>query len=202
MAQHIPEQIEGKALDCFKAIDFPTIAEADHFFEQAKTRLLDVNRWHEITGTPSAQFAVMDEHGFPLERHVQKGDYIRIDIPGPGLPSADGYDWVQVESIRDEFDADGRRISITLRPSPDPTNDNTDTAHFFKRLATSSILIEQKNKHIFLHYAGRNEIVNTENSSILDNLRNFMVGIGAKMGASFPQWKALIEGLGDFRPKQ
>ncbi|MVZ67432.1 hypothetical protein GQF61_16375 [Sphingobacterium sp. DK4209] len=197
MAEQIPEQIEGKAFDYFKSVDFSSITEADQFFQKAKNRLLDVNHWDDIAGTPSATFKTKDEYGLELDRPVRQGDYIQIDIPGPGLPSAEGSDWVRVESINEESTAESRQICLTLRPSPDPTSENTDTAHFFKRLATSSILIEQKDKHIFLHYAGRNEVINTDNSSLMDNVRNFMIGLGAKMGASFPQWKALVEGLGN-----
>lgn len=199
MRTPIPEQIEGKALDCFKSIDFPSLSDSEYFFEQAKIKLLDVNNWHQITGRPSADFQIMDSFGLPLDRTVEKGDYIRIDIPGPGLPSAGGYDWVQVENIDHQADEHSQRITLTLRPSHDPTTDNSDTAHFFKRLATSSILLEKTGKRIFIHYAGRNEVVNTDNDSILDNFRNFMVGLGAKMGASFPQWQALVEGLGNSR---
>lgn len=197
MAEQIPEQIEGKAFDYFKSVDFSSTTEADQLFQKAKNKLLNVNHWDDISGTPSATFKTKDEYGLELDRPVRQGDYIQIDIPGPGLPSAEGYDWVRVESINEESTAESRQICLTLRPSPDPTSENTDTAHFFKRLATSSILIEQKDKHIFLHYAGRNEVINTDNSSLMDNVRNFMIGLGAKMGASFPQWKALVEGLGN-----
>lgn len=197
MENNIPKQVEGKSLDCFKSVDLPSHEQAMTFFEHIKSKLLDVNNWNEITKTPSATFTIMDALGQTMERQIQKGDYIRIDIPGPGLPSAQGYDWVHVEDIMESKEDISESILLTLRPSADPTREDTDTAHFFKQLATSSILVERKDKHIFLHYAGRNEIINTDNASMLDNIRNFMVGLGAKMGASFPQWKALIEGLGE-----
>lgn len=197
MEKNIPKQIEGKSLDCFKSVSLPSHEEATTFFERIRSKLLDVNYWNEITKAPSATFTIKDASSRTLERMVQKEDYIRIDIPGPGLPSAKGYDWVQVEDIVETADTEGASILLTLRPCADPTQEGTDTAHFFNRLATSSFLVEQKGRHISLHYAGRNEIINTDNESVLDNLRNFMVGLGAKMGASFPQWKALVEGLGD-----
>ncbi|MBD1431343.1 hypothetical protein H8B06_00765 [Sphingobacterium sp. DN00404] len=197
MEKNIPKQVAGKSLDCFKSVNLSSHEEATRFFERIRSRLLDVNRWNEITKALSATFTIKDASNSTMERIVQKGDYIRIDIPGPGLPSAKGYDWVQVEDITETTDTEGASILLTLRPSADPTQGSTDTAHFFKQLATSSFLVEQKGSHIYLHYAGRNEIINTDNASILDNLRNFMVGLGAKMGASFPQWKALVEGLGD-----
>ncbi len=197
MKKKIPEQVEGKSLDCFKSVNLPSHEEATTFFERIRSKLFDVNHWNEITKAPSATFTIKDASGRTMERTVQQGDYIQIDIPGPGLPSAKGYDWVQVEDITETANTEDASILLTLRPCPDPTQEGTDTAHFFKRLATSSFLVEQKGKHISLHYAGRNEIINTDNESMLDNLRNFMVGLGAKMGASFPQWKALVEGLGD-----
>ncbi|WP_164122940.1 MULTISPECIES: hypothetical protein [Sphingobacterium] len=199
MAEQIPEHIEGRSFDYFKSLDFSSTNEAEQLFEKAKIKLLDVNHWDDISGTPSTVFKIKDEQGLELDRLVQQGDYIQIDIPGPGLPSANGYDWVRVESINEESINEGRHICITLRPSADPTGENNDTAHFFKRLATSSIQMEQKDKHVFFRYAGRNEVINTDNSLLMDNFRNFMVGLGAKMGASFPLWKALIEGLGHMR---
>lgn len=197
MKNHIPEQVTGKSLDCSKSLTLSSQEEATRFFERVRSKLLTVNRWNEITNAPSATFTIVDASGSPLDRTVQKGDTIRIDIPGPGLPSAGGYDWVSVEDITEAVDKEATRILLTLRPCPDPTQANTDTAHFFTQLATSSFLIEQKGRVISVHYAGRNEIINTKNASTLDNLRNFLVGVGAKMGASFPQWKALVEGLAD-----
>jgi len=193
----IPRQFEGKSLDCYKSVTLHSREQAELFYERVKTRLLDVNHWDKIAELPSATFTIKDTAGHTLNRPVQEGDYIQIDIPGPGLPSSKGYDWVQVEQITETIENEDINIILTLRPAPDPTQDLTDTAHFFKRIATSSILLEQKDKNIYLHYAGRNEVINTDNDSILDNFRNFMMGLGAKLGASFPQWKALIEGLGD-----
>src|SRR5690606_14865619 len=120
MAKQIPEQIEGKAYDYFKTVDSSSTTEADQFFQKAKKRLLDVNHWADIAGTPSAKFKTKNEYGLELDRPVRQGDYIQIDIPGPGLPSAEGYDWVRVESINEESTAERQQICITLRPTVDP----------------------------------------------------------------------------------
>lgn len=196
MENNIPEQYTGKTVDYYKSVDFNSRSQADDFFAEAKHKLMDVNNWHRITQGPSAEFCVMDARGRQQQRTIEKHDRIRIDIPGPGLPSSKGYDWVQVEDITEEETPHLKKIVVMLRPCSDPTHAGADTAHFFKNLATSTILIEQKMNNVYLHYAGRNEIVNTDNESNLDNIRNFLVGLGAKLGASYPQWKALIEGLG------
>lgn len=198
MKNTIPEQFTGKSLDYQKSVEFTSGAEADHFFIAARHKLMDVNNWHHITKGLSAVFSVTDENGRQVHKLIEKDDFIKIDIPGPGLPSSDGYDWVRVENMEEEHFPNLKRLILTLRPCADPTNPGTDkdTAHFFKNVATSSILIEQKGHEVYLRYAGRNEVINMENESNLDKIRNFIIGLGAKMGASFPQWKALIDGLG------
>lgn len=195
MKNVIPEQFEGKKLDCFETVHFDTASDSLGFYGIAKQRLLDINNWDNITGIPSATFRLMNSEYQTLDRKIEVGDYIRIDIPGPGLPSSKGYDWVRVENIEEEKTENCQRMALTLRPASDPTNTNPDTAHFFKALATSTILVEQNYLSVSARYAGRNEIVNTENTKFTDNLRNFLVGIGAKLGASFPQWKALVSGI-------
>ncbi len=195
MKSIIPEQFTGKTLDYQQSIDFTTKSQADHFFSRARNRMMDVNNWHHVTKSLSAVFIVVDEKGQQLDKLVEKNDFIKIDIPGPGLPSSKGYDWVKVEDIVDEHFPDLKRSAIILRPCADPTHVGTDTAHFFKNIATSTILIKQKENEVCLRYAGRNEVINIENESNLDKIRNFIIGLGAKMGASFPQWKALIDGL-------
>lgn len=192
----IPRQYTGKALDYSNSVDLASVEEAKDFFNQVRAKLFEVNQWHKMSEGPSAEFCIMDSAGEIQDRKVQKGDYIRINIPGPGLPSSHGYDWVVVEEIQEKNEApDLQTIMLTLRPSPDPTNPLSDTAHFFKAVATSNFLVERQGTQIYLHYAGRNELVNTDNKSNLDNLRNFFIGLTAKMGASFPQWKAVIDGL-------
>jgi len=195
MKNVIPPHTEGKRLDCFESIEFASAEEARRFYEIARDRLLHVQQWAKITDIPSATFTLMDRGRQELDRAAAVGDFIRIDIPGPGLPSSRGYDWVRVEDVARDSTPDYQRTVLTLRPTPDPTNDNPDTAHFFTHLATSTLLVEQRGNSVSAHYAGRNEVVNTENRGIVDNLRNFLVGFTAKMGASFPQWKALVAAI-------
>jgi hypothetical protein len=193
----IPQPYVGKQLDYTRSKTFPTTLEAQQFFDQAQRKLLAVNDWHQITKGPSATFRLMDAHGDPLERHLSRGDLIQIDIPGPGLPSSQGYDWVRVEEIEEKRSLDEQSILLRLRPTTDPKNDLSDTAHFFKAMATSNFLIHLQGREVYFHYAGRNEVINTDNSSTLDNVRNFMVGVAAKLGASYPQWKALVDGFAE-----
>jgi len=51
-------------------------------------------------------------------------------------------------------------------------------------------------------YAGRNEIINVDNENFSDNVRNYLVGLAAKIGASYPQWKSLIKGMANAVAKE
>ncbi|VTR50641.1 Uncharacterised protein [Sphingobacterium thalpophilum] len=196
MKNIIPEQKEGKKLDCFETVDFESTAAASHAFDTVCAHLARVNQWYELAEIPATTFQLTDRSGQPIDRPIQLHDYIRLDIPGPGLPSSDGYDWVTVVNIVDEGTEELKLYALTLKPCPDPRHpDNRDTAHFFEGVSSSTFLIEQRRNSILIQYAGRNEIVNVENSHLTDNIRNFIIGLGAKVGASYPQWKSLVKGL-------
>lgn len=195
MKNIIPPHTQGKKLDCFSSIELDNPTEARRFYTVAQRRLLHVQDWATITAIPSATFKLLDSEANATDRPAAVGDLIRIDIPGPGLPSSQGYDWVRVTDVSQESTDEYQRTALTLRPTADPTNENTDTAHFFTELATSTLLVEQRSNSVSAHYAGRNEHINTENKGLADNFRNFLIGLTAKMGASFPQWKALVAAL-------
>ena len=191
----IPEQLVGKSLDYGREIDLLDETSAYNRYRTISKNLLDVNSWKKLAEGISADFVIVNSNNEVQNRRVRKFDYIRIDIPGPGVPSTDGYDWVQVTAL-DQYDNQNKRKTfISLQPCQDPTNKDNETAHFFKKYTSSNITIKQEGNRITLHYAGRNEVINDDTDNMLDNVRNFIVGLGAKLGASYPQWKALIDGL-------
>ncbi|WP_447767744.1 hypothetical protein [Sphingobacterium faecium] len=196
MKNIIPTQKEGNQLDCFESVEFSNTHIANQAFIKAAYNLLSINDWHKIAEVPAAVFQLVDSDGSSLERPLQLHDYIRIDIPGPGLPRTKGYDWVNVVNLESKNMNEYKILSISLKPCPDPTQpDNKDTAHFFEGIATSTLILEQRNNSLLFQYAGRNEIPNTDNHQVIDNVRNFIMGLGAVLGASYPQWKALIKGF-------
>src|SRR5690554_4149457 len=112
LAGTIPEQFVGKQLDCSKTVELSSVEQAEQHYQVVSERLLNVNRWHQYTQVPSAEFRIVDHLNQFLERPVEQGDTIRIDIPGPGLPSAQGYDWVQVEKIRRDDRGSEKQIAL------------------------------------------------------------------------------------------
>lgn len=189
----IPPQHTGKQLDLDAQAVLPNEEDARIFFELAKRRLLDINHWYEIAEIPVSTFVLTDAYGGEaVKSQPVEGDKIRIDIPGPGPSAGDGYDWVVVEDVTEVSD---ELCSLTLRPTNNPLKLNEETAHFFKDTATSTLIVERKGREVTARYHGRNEVVNTDTDSVVDNTRNAAVGLGAKLGLSYPQWKSLVAGL-------
>jgi hypothetical protein len=173
-----------------------TEEEAKELFVQAKQRLLDINHWEEISEGISASFNLTDNFGNLKIGAPKPGDYLKIDIPGPGPTNGEGHDWVKVEAIEDYSapDAAQESIAVRVRPSHDPRMDE-GTAHFFDGKATSSFVVKRDKNIVSASIHGRNESANTAAKSISDKLRNAVIKIAAAAGFSAIQWKKLAKGL-------
>ncbi|MNK18726.1 hypothetical protein D3C87_369370 [compost metagenome] len=193
--KHIPSQEIGEQMDVVEQRSFEDEIIAIDFFELAKYRLLDVNNWTLLTGSTTSNFKLTNSFGNTLERLVEKGDYIKIDIPGPSASIGEGYDWVFVETIAEEHEAGTDVVSLTVRPAANPLSNNNDTAHFLTEQATSTFQIKRIGRHIYAEEHGRNEQANTYTGNTADNIRNMLVGWAAMLGLSYPQWKSLVSGL-------
>ena len=185
------EEKGGAKSDTDSEASFDNEELAKEFFETVKERLLDVNNWHKRAGQATAKFTLTDNSGVEVQRSVQEGDHFKIDIPGPGTATGDGYDWVRVESIND----DATSLSITVRPATNPTNDKKDIAHFFSDEATSCFEVKREGNKVIAAVHGRNEKPNTGAEKTTDKARNAAVASGAIGGFSKLQWKSLVNGL-------
>lgn len=199
MKDPTPQQYIGKQLDLQAETSLDDVKESKEFFNIVKKRLLRSFEWYDIAKIPAATFVLTDHRGRELLREMRENDLIRIDIPGPGNASGNGFDWVKVEKITGEKneEKDEEFCSITLRPTSNPEEDNDEIAHFFKSMATSTLLVKRQNITVSAEYHGRNELINEDTDNLTDKLRNIIVGLAAKLGLSFSQWKSLIEGLVD-----
>lgn len=191
----IPKQQTGGKLDLATEVAFNTAEESKRFFEIAKNRLLNVNHWDEICLAPASVFRLMNSEGKEIVGSVKEGDFIRINIPGPGTKVGEGYDWVKVETINESTAPEQEMISMTVRPCNHPLRAFSETAHFFKDEATSTFVVKRTDITVAAEVHGRNELANNDTTSVFDNIRNTLVGWSAKLGMSYPQWKLLVEGL-------
>ncbi|GGC70737.1 hypothetical protein GCM10011387_25210 [Pedobacter quisquiliarum] len=195
MEKPVPAQESGSEMNAVEEARFDSAEAANAFYAVAKQRLLDVNKWDEVAKLPSSTFILCDASGERTTRNVQLGDYLKIDIPGPGTSTGDGYDWVQVEFIEEQHLEGADIMSFRVRPTDNPLSPEKAIAHFFDDAATSTFQVKKLGNVVTAEVHGRNETPNTHTDHILDNVRNTMVGLGAKIGASYPQWKGLVAGI-------
>jgi hypothetical protein len=191
----IPKQEKGGQLDVYSDTALESLGDATHFFEVVKTRLLDINLWDEVCKAPSATFRLINNKNQEIIGLAKEGDYIRINIPGPGTKTGEGFDWVRIESITVQKAESTELLSITVRPCNHPLKPKYLIAHFFTERASSTFQIKRMNNKIYAAVHGRNELINNKVGNLLDRIRNTLVGLGAKLGISYPQWKLLVEGL-------
>lgn len=167
-------------------------------FEILKKRFFSINQWESYSGKAFAAFKLYNLYGNPVDREPLKGDFIRIDIPGPGETEAKGYDWVEITDICFYEDSFSESISITCRPSVDPQNEKSlHIAHFYSSAATSTFMITRNIEYLKAAVYGRNEKPN-RNAKFLDVLRNFAIAIGGMIGIAKIQWKQLTDSFLDF----
>ena len=193
----IPEQNSGKAIDAESSVELNNVEDARAFFSVVKKRLQNINEWHELAGDLSAKFQLVDKTGKEINREIQKGDYFKIDIPGPGTQSGDGYDWVQIEEIESLSTEDVESYGLRVRPSQNPQDQdhNREISHFYSPESTSSFTVTREKNKVTAGIYDRNTKPNKAAESIPDKVRDAIVGVAGILSFSKIQWKALIHGL-------
>jgi hypothetical protein len=159
----VPENIQGKPSDMEHSITPESREEAVHVFSIAAQRMLDVNSWHRIGSSVSAKFDLTDFERKTLERPAVQGDFIRIDILGPGSSAGDGYDWVCIEALEDNRNpnAEVESLAMRVRPCRERGMDTKEVAHFFAGEATSTFIVERRENKLTSFCHGRNQELNT-----------------------------------------
>jgi hypothetical protein len=193
----VPKQRAGAKKDIEHVVENTDNDSARKLFMIARNRLVNVNQWHEYATGISAAFRLCDQNGDEVNRTAEKGDYFKIDLPGPGSNEGKGFDWARIEKIEDRSDSTGDQeyIGIRVRPTSNPKEKGEDIAHFFKDDSTSSFVIERRGKLVTAAVYGRNEKPNIQTHNVVDKIRNAVIGATAILGFSNLQWKNLVKGL-------
>ncbi|MEI6948724.1 hypothetical protein V9K67_16140 [Paraflavisolibacter sp. H34] len=191
----IPQNESGIQTDTEASRECATVEEAKQFYELVKERLLHVHRWHDLAGALTAEFQLTDSQGREEKRATREGDYWKIDIPGPGSLTGEGFDWVRVERMEEHEDPYTQRLLIRVRPAPNPQNEDADVAHFLSDEATSSFVVKREATKVTATVHGRNEKPNVDTEAVVDKARNAAVATGAMTAFSKLQWKSLVNGL-------
>lgn len=196
----IPPQIEGAFHDTESQQDISIPEMVAQKYVQLKKRFLDINSWREYCGETSTDFRLYNSAGEFIHRDPEVGDFVRIDIPGPGNFDTKGYDWVEIVKISDKFSKSDETESLLIicRPSIPPNGDTNHIAHFYARESTSSFRIAKGKNFIRAEVYGRNEKPNFSNVGFFNKIRNFLITIGGFAKVTKIQWKCLADGLLDF----
>lgn len=192
--QIIPAQHHGTEIEAEASVELNQADAAEHF-ALAKQRLLNVKMWHNTAGVISADFQIVDAAGKEYDREISKGDFMRVDIPGPGSKEGDGYDWVQVEELKEYNEGDVQSIGFTVRPVPNPLTEKDVVAHFYDSGSTSTFIVTREGTKLSASIIDCNIKPNEEAASLTDKIRNTAVGISAIATFSKVQWQQLANGL-------
>jgi len=191
----VPENVDGKVIDAESFRNLPDAGTAKVVYETARKRLLDVNKWNDISSGLLADFQLSDQSGAAVSGPVRQGFYFRIDIPGPGSDAGDGYDWVFVERIEEYETEDVQSIAVRVRPVANPLGDSLQTAHFYTSEATSTFTVTREKLSVTAAVYDRNIKVNHDSGQLLDRARNMLVGSVGRMAFSKVQWEDLAGAL-------
>ena len=191
----IPGQQKGDEITAETSRELAGLSEATGFFEMVKSRLLRVNDWHELAGEALAKFTLADQDGHPLRGAAREGLLICIDIPGPGNSEAGGYDWVRIEEIKEVDSGEVQSLAMRVRPVAAPLSGEKEPSHFYDRASTSTFSVTREHTRVTAAVYDRNVEPNTEADSLIDKVRNAVVGFFAEKAFSKLQWQSLTDGL-------
>lgn len=194
----VPLQHEGAKKDIEHVVTTQDINDARILFDLARNRLLDINSLGSTMRSGICYiFRLTDQEGNEINRRAEKGDYLKLDIPGPGSAEGKGRDWVYIEALEEIIDPDGMKesIAIRVRPTSHPKEKGENVAHFLKEESTNSIVVIRQGTEVKAVVYARNEVPNTSTSNVLDKVRNAVVAMTAILGFSNIQWKDLVKGL-------
>ena len=191
----VPEQRTGKDIEVKGSVLLPHENAAREFFRIAMDRLQSVSGWARRAGNLSAEFQLTDPEGNIVNRKVSKGDFLRIDIPGPGNASGDGYDWVEVEETELTASPDSDRYSFRVRPAQDPLSRRADIAHFYSGESSSTFTVVREKNVVTAAVYDRNTKPNTEAGTTAGKIRDTLVGAAGLTTFSRIQWENLVNGI-------
>lgn len=192
----IPKQIKGDSHDVVSMKCLDTVDSAEHNYEMVVERLQAVNDWHSYSNKFKGKFKLINPKTEQQSSKLEIGMLIRIEIPGPGTVSGNGYDWTEIVDIQTNTKNDATPFfAMTIKPCSPPNADEKVIAHFFKENASNTFIIRRIGDCIYAEVHGRNETINISDVPLLDSIRNIGINMGSKIGLGGLNWLALTEAL-------
>ena len=193
---NIPAQLKGGchnivSMQCANSVDI-----AIDNFKKLQLRLKSVNEWESFSAKIKAEFFLIDSETTKSTTELKVGNFIKIDIPGPGSPSGSGYDWTEIIDVQNGMEIqDSPFFAFTIRPCPAPDSDEETVAHFYNKESTNTFIVRRIGTCIYAEVHGRNQIENTADAPLLDIVRNKAIAIGSKLGFGSLNWMGFVSAL-------
>ena len=191
----IPKQQTGKAIDAKGSVSLDNEREAKDFYEVVKKRLQNVSHWGELAGNLSANFQLVNKEGIETHKNPEEGNYLKIDIPGPGSKTGQGYDWVQIEEVQNTSEPTLESYGFRVRPAENPQVESNHIAHFYSQESTSTFTVTRNGKSVKAEIYDRNTKPNKDADTTTDKIRDAVVGAAGVLSFSKIQWQNLVQGL-------
>lgn len=166
LPSYIPRQTAGAGTDVINSDTYSSRSAAQSAFNTARSRMLDVNNWNTNVRAETNVNPVMPS--FSLAKDTDGnglagvGDVIKIDPPG-GSPM-----YVRVENV---VDTPGE-FAIQVRPCDSSGNTSGATDHMYTNAATNTFRLTLNGNTVTNGFHGRNEVVNSNTGSTMQNLEN------------------------------
>ena len=192
---NIPSQSFGGFHDTVSMFFSESLEVANEYYKILEARIKAVNVWETYSDQVKAGFALLGVGTCESTADLEIGNFIRIDIPGIGNPSGGGYDWTKIVEIQKGDDADYPFFLFTVKPCSAFGEPEQPIAHFYTEDASNTFIVRKVGTCIYAEVHGRNELENSTNGPLIDNLRNKAVAVGSKLGLGNLNWLGFTESL-------
>jgi hypothetical protein len=189
----VPVNKKGSENDAAAFLICHSETEAFDRFRILSQNLLKINSWKVFAGKNPAEFYIYNMDNLNKYVLAKENDLVKIKIPAPENKLGNGFDWVVVHKIETIEKKDLIAILLEMKPHSCPEKSDKNTAHFYKKDASSTFILAKKDKTIQFSIHGRNEIPNIGKVGFINTCRNFFVASGGIFGGSKLQWQDFAE---------
>ncbi|GEQ85882.1 hypothetical protein ULMS_13900 [Patiriisocius marinistellae] len=191
-----PKQKKGDFHEIVSMKTSPNISIAKSNYSELYKRLKAINNWESFSDKVKASFYLVDAKTLKITTTFKTGNFVKIDIPGPGNPSGNGFDWTDIINVQESKENDDYPfLTFTLKPCKSPENSKDVVAHFFDDESTNTFVVRRMGTYLFAEVHGRNQQKNIKDIPLKDTIRNAAILMGNTIGLAGLNWLGLTDAL-------
>lgn len=173
-------------------------AESRHaalvLFNEAKTRLLNINEWGNLCHSSPAGFNLTDASGNLIDTTPVVGNLIRIRLPLlQGQPELK-YAWARIENFECKKDLlkDEDLFGFSIRPVSGPVKAESELVYSSNMMSYFFIFRKASNITVIEH---ENTLEKTNGISIIARMKLLFMELLSALRLSRSRWKNLVHGI-------